>query len=414
MKMTFVGKMSTFGGPDDTGVTPGEGLALVNSAGDFEHLRDYFLEERPPGTSGWARRLNPETNYIACRWVYSQTPKSYLLGTLVQVTNPGNGKTALAKPVDWGPNQNTGRVADLSPGLARSLGLDTNDECQVEITLPQTASSGAVRADGDGSSSGTGAGAEAESGQPPTVLTDGQVAQRFGSFDWKSNGSTAVTILGDWVERNIVTVYIPQLDGVPTYGGRFSGRVRWHKDGVEQLQHAWRQIEAENLLSEVLFWDGTFVPRRKAGGNTLSHHSWGIALDINADWNPFGDAPAFSGAKGSVRRLVPIFEAHGFAWGGRWHKPDGMHFELAQIRSYAPAEWQPDAHLQIEGFPERLNVMLRDGISYASLNALAQATSDVGVELDRNVPAAAYLRARGYIVTWDEASKLITAKKRAT
>jgi len=407
MKMTFVGKMSTFGGPDDTGVAPGEGLALVNSQADFELLREYFLAEQPPGTSGWARRLNPEANYIACRWVYSQTPRSYLLGTLVQVTNPANGETALAKPIDWGPNQNTGRVADLSPGLARSLGLDTNDECQVEITLPQTASSE------PGSGVGTAGEGGGDSGQPPTVLTDGQVAQRFGSFDWKPNGETAITILGDWVERNIVTVYIPQLDGVPTYGGRFSGRVRWHKDGVEPLQHAWRQIEAENLLADVLFWDGSFVPRRKAGGNTLSHHSWGIALDINADWNPFGNAPAPSGAKGSVRRLVPIFEAHGFAWGGRWRKPDGMHFELAQSRSYAPVEWQPDAHLQIEGFPELLNVILRDGTSYASLNVLAQATGDVGVEMDRNVPAAAYLRARGYIVTWDEASKLITARKPA-
>ncbi len=411
MKMTFVGKMSTFGGPGDSGMASNEGLALVNSQSDFELLRDYFLAEQPPGTSGWGRRLNPETNYIACRWVYSQTPRSYLLGTLVQVTNPSNGKTELAKPIDWGPNQNTGRVADLSPGLARTLGLSTNDQCQVEITLPQTASSGTSSTGAGGE--GMGAQPEVDAGQPPTVLTDSQVAQRFGSFDWKSNGGTAITILGDWVERNIVTVYVPQLDGVPTYGAQFSGRVRWHKDGVEQLQHAWRQIEAAGLLSDVLFWDGSFVPRRKAGGNTLSHHSWGIALDINADWNPFGDAPASSGARGSVRRLVPIFEAHGFAWGGRWRKPDGMHFELAQARSYAPTPWQPDAHLQIEGFAEPLNVILQDGISYASLDALAQATGDQGVELDRNVPAAAYLRARGYVVTWDDASQLILAKKLA-
>ena len=315
------------------------------------------------------------------------------------VTNPKNGKSELAKPVDWGPNQNTGRVADLSPHLARVLELDTDDECQVEITLPQIATS---------STASSGASTD---GHIPTVLTDSQVAQRFGAFDWKANGATAITIGGDWVEQNIVTVYIPQLDGVATYGANFSGRVRWHRDGVEQLQRAWQQIEDENLLSEVIFWDGSFVPRRKAGGNTLSHHSWGIALDINADWNSFGDKPAALDAKGSVRRLVSVFEAHGFAWGGRWKKPDGMHFELAETRDYAPLQWKPDAQLKIEGVAEPLDVMLRDGISYASLNALALATGDATVDIDRNVPAAAYLRAMGYVVNWDAAAKLIVAKK---
>ena len=401
MKMNFVGKMSTFGGPKDNGVAADEGLALVNSASDFEKLKDYFLKEQPAGTSGSARRLDADTNYIACRWVYAQTPKSYLLDTLVKVINPDNGKSALAKAVDWGPNQHTGRVADLSPGLAKTLGLKTDDECQVEITLPQVATSPAAL-------SGTSA-----DGHSPTVLTDNQVAQRFGAFNWKPNGATAITIGGDWVEQNIVTVYIPQLTGVATYGASFSGRVRWHRDGVEQLQRVWQQIEAEKLLSEVIFWDGSFVPRRKAGGNTLSHHSWGIAFDINADWNGFGDKPAALGAKGSVRRLVPIFEAHGFAWGGRWNKPDGMHFELAETRDYAPLQWKPDAQLKIEGVAEPLDIILRDGISYASLNALALATGDATVDIDRNVPAAAYLRAVGYVVTWDADKKLIAAVKAA-
>jgi len=40
---------------------------------------------------------------------------------------------ATAKPVDWGPNLNTGRVADLSPGLAHFLHLGTDDV--VEVTL---------------------------------------------------------------------------------------------------------------------------------------------------------------------------------------------------------------------------------------------------------------------------------------
>jgi hypothetical protein len=127
--------MSTFGGPKDTGVSPSEGLSLVNE-NNFPSVRDFFLDQQPAGTTGLARRLNPETFYIACRWNFSQTPKTYLVSITVKVTNPGNGKSAEAKPVDFGPAKRTGRVADLSPGLAKKLGLRTDDECLVEIPLP--------------------------------------------------------------------------------------------------------------------------------------------------------------------------------------------------------------------------------------------------------------------------------------
>src|SRR5882762_8760689 len=130
MGIYFRGKMSTFGGPRDTGVTPDEGLALVD-ARHFEELKEYFLERQPPGTTGLARRLDPDKYYIACRWNYDDTSQDFLRGTLVTVRNPRNGRQAQAKPVDWGPNERTGRVADLSPGLASFLGLNTDNEVEV-------------------------------------------------------------------------------------------------------------------------------------------------------------------------------------------------------------------------------------------------------------------------------------------
>lgn len=125
------GRMSTFGGSNDTGMKIIEGLALVNR---YEELPNYFL--RPPtGDEGLGRLLNPDKYYIACRWNYSVTPKRYLISTVVKVINPKNGKYVEAQPVDWGPAEWTGRVADLSPGLATQLGLDTDDVCIVEIPL---------------------------------------------------------------------------------------------------------------------------------------------------------------------------------------------------------------------------------------------------------------------------------------
>lgn len=127
--------MSTFGGPDDTGVAPDEGLALVTPAIQ-DRFSDVLLPEQPPGTTGLARRLDPATYYIACRWNYTQTPASHLRSVRVKVTNPKNGKTLEARPVDWGPALWTGRVTDLSPGLAEDLNLVTDQECRVEIPLP--------------------------------------------------------------------------------------------------------------------------------------------------------------------------------------------------------------------------------------------------------------------------------------
>ena len=39
-----------------------------------------------------------------------------------------------AYPADWGPNEKTGRIADISPGLMEALGIETDDE--VEVTFP--------------------------------------------------------------------------------------------------------------------------------------------------------------------------------------------------------------------------------------------------------------------------------------
>ena len=133
--MTLDGKMSTFGGPDDTGVRPNEGLSLFDTS-DIAANPDLFLTAQPPGTTGLARRLNPQANYLACRWALNVTPKSFLKTIKVKVTNPANKKSAEARPADTGPAIATGRVVDLSPGLAKMLGLKTNNPCSVAIPLP--------------------------------------------------------------------------------------------------------------------------------------------------------------------------------------------------------------------------------------------------------------------------------------
>lgn len=124
--------MSTFGGPEDRGVSPSEGLAIFEPV-DLQrpNIASLFLAEQPAGTSGLARRLNPQAYYFAFRWNYSETPRVALQTALFRLT-AANGKSILARPCDWGPNEDTGRIADLSPGAAHELGLATDDMVTVE------------------------------------------------------------------------------------------------------------------------------------------------------------------------------------------------------------------------------------------------------------------------------------------
>ena len=92
------------------------------------------MPTQPPGTTGLARRLNPNAMYLAMRWDYRVTSLVWLRQHQVTITNPKNGRSVLAWPADWGPNVNTGRVADLSPGVAAKLGLNTDDT--VDISVP--------------------------------------------------------------------------------------------------------------------------------------------------------------------------------------------------------------------------------------------------------------------------------------
>jgi N-acetylmuramoyl-L-alanine amidase len=125
------GKVSWFGGPNDTGVSPSEGLAFIYNVDQAQHL---FLPYQPSGTSGLARRLNFCVPFVACRWDYTVTPKPTLLQHLAYVRNPRTGHGTPCFPADWGPNENTGRVADVSRAVMEILGLETDDA--VEVVYP--------------------------------------------------------------------------------------------------------------------------------------------------------------------------------------------------------------------------------------------------------------------------------------
>lgn len=129
------GKCSSFGGISDRGVGQQEGLALVNTvaeaqaqpfAGLFNSVAEWFPN------LGLARNLNPNAMYCAMRWNYSVTSAWRLRFSIVRVQS-STGMVAWCRPVDWGPNEDTGRVIDLSPGAMAYLGVATDDTVLVEV-----------------------------------------------------------------------------------------------------------------------------------------------------------------------------------------------------------------------------------------------------------------------------------------
>ena len=71
-------------------------------------------------------------------------------------------------------------------------------------------------------------------------------------------------------------------------------------------------------------YDGGYAWRSQRGSPKLSMHGYGGALDFNAATNRLGE-------HGDMARVVvEVFEGHGWQWGGRWGRPDPMHFQLGR------------------------------------------------------------------------------------
>jgi hypothetical protein len=102
-------------------------------------------------------------------------------------------------------------------------------------------------------------------------------------------------------------------------------RIYCNKDMVEPLGKAFKNLIDTGCVSELKTYDGCFNIRKKRGLGSMSLHSWGIAIDLNAFENQLYQEPKLSPA------FVKCFTDAGFDWGGYWTRKDGMHFQLKSI-----------------------------------------------------------------------------------
>lgn len=112
-------------------------------------------------------------------------------------------------------------------------------------------------------------------------------------------------------------------------------KVYMHKQMHAPFANVMDELIRTGLYREIKTWDGCYNVRYQRGSKTvISKHSWGIAVDLNAAWNPL---VSVTKANRAIKRYANVKWSEAFldVWrkdficGADWFdKLDGMHFEL--------------------------------------------------------------------------------------
>jgi hypothetical protein len=150
------------------------------------------------------------------------------------------------------------------------------------------------------------------------VLPQITVKQLFGEFAATARADGTLDVDDAWERRHIVSERVPVL-----------GEFRCHRLVMPLVRAALDDLVSRGLggLVNSADFGGCYYPRFIAsdGGSGISHHSWGIAIDINVSEGLPGRQPTID------ERIVDAFERQGFIWGGRFLIPDGTHFEFQRF-----------------------------------------------------------------------------------
>ena len=282
--------------------------------------------------------------------------------------NPANGKAAVAIAMDWGPN--TGVFKDRSSSnleQQRQLWNGAGSLDGYRITNPPNDPTALVGGGPDTLATALGVdqysqvemGFATDQSVDPTKpfkctpVTTGTALQSTGQI--ANSGHVAADCLNKKVaneaaaKENLTSIsfnaWISNKHGGAKQSKQMSLQV--NKCAATSLKNALEQIYQDPL--KYALYDsggaiGTYAWRCKrrdkrpddwcgADIKGRSVHSWGLAIDINPDMNPFQDGPnpfASSGSPFAIQAdgpVVKIMAQNGWFWGGNWHgSKDYMHF----------------------------------------------------------------------------------------
>lgn len=138
----------------------------------------------------------------------------------------------------------------------------------------------------------------------------------------------------NWEYSNLVRISTP-YPMVMAWNGRPLNRITIHRKAAPSLLailSGIKQAFSEKELNEYQLnrFGGGYNFRTMRGGNKLSVHAYGAAIDLAPDLNPLGRPQGLRSFM-MPDRAVKIFEAAGWTWGGLWKRPDGMHFQATAM-----------------------------------------------------------------------------------
>lgn len=126
----------------------------------------------------------------------------------------------------------------------------------------------------------------------------------------------------------------------------FGQKVQFTKvnGAADSLKAVAKELALYPELRPYLKSSGTFYWRQVRGAKRMSAHSYGIAFDIGVDKSDYWQWKSGSNDENIKvkysnripRKIVDIFQKHGFIWGGAWYHFDTMHFEFRpELLKYA-------------------------------------------------------------------------------
>ncbi|MFG6089148.1 M15 family metallopeptidase [Enterobacter soli] len=138
-----------------------------------------------------------------------------------------------------------------------------------------------------------------------------------------------------WESQNIVYVSPPWKLVTSWSFEPVNSGVRVHKKCADSLNNIFLSIWASankdvRVINEwgMHLYSGGYNFRLMRGSTSLSMHSWGCAIDFDSARNAFGDPnPNFA----RIPQVLDAFASEEWTWGGGWSKPDGMHWQAADI-----------------------------------------------------------------------------------
>ena len=130
---------------------------------------------------------------------------------------------------------------------------------------------------------------------------------------------------GNWLIRHklpeAVLPYFPPYPGVPNVKAIYMNRF-----AAESLDAVLMELLKTGLIKELKTYNGCLNLRMKRGLKEYSIHSWGLALDFNAEQNPLG---VKWGSKPGMfsKAFLAVWQRHGWECGAFWTRGDAQHFQ---------------------------------------------------------------------------------------